>query len=373
MKNPSFAVKQYGKMAVQRGILPVVYNRYRRRPIDEKLVVFADSHNDTLPFHMMLMRQEMARRGYRISECTANFGKLGVSDLMREMTRFMELYAQAKYVILCDYYLPAASCDKRPETKVLQLWHAGGCLKKFGCDAAEDIPPMYRGSVTKNFDLVTVSAPKCVPAFASALGLPEQRVEPLGISRTDSFFDDTFCQDCRESFYRRYPHLQGKKLILWAPTFRGNAGNPTIVGREAVEHLQKQLGEDYHVLIKLHPHADGKAGVSNCEISTHRLLPVIDLLITDFSSILFDYSLFNKPAVLYAPDYDEYVRGRGFYMNFETDLPYPIVKSERNLCNAVRQALFYPDTEGLERFRQTFMGSCDGQATKRIADRIESL
>ena len=60
-------------------------------------------------------------------------------------------------------------------------------------------------------------------------------------------------------------------------------------------------------------------------------------------------------------------------MNFETDLPYPIVKSERNLCNAVRQALFYPDTEGLERFRQTFMGSCDGQATKRIADRIESL
>lgn len=353
--------------------MPFIYNRHRNTPIDEKLVLFADAHNDKLPLNMEQMYAEMTNKGYHIVQCISNFGKQGFLTSTKRMVSFMKLYAKAKYVFICDYYLPVSSCDKRPETKVIQLWHAGGMLKKFGYDSADDIPPMYRGSVIRNYDLVTVSAPKCVPAFASAMGLPHSKVEPLGISRTDSFFDEQFRTECREDFFRQYPQLKGKRLILWAPTFRGNAGNPEILGMEAIQALQKQLGDDWFVLIKLHPHAEDKLHFSNCDIPTHRLLTVVDLLITDFSSIIFDYALLEKPAVMFAPDYDDYVRGRGFYMDFKTDIPYPLVTRDSDLYEAVLHTANTPSDERIAAFRQTFMGSCDGNATQRILERIQRL
>ncbi|MDD5952121.1 MAG: CDP-glycerol glycerophosphotransferase family protein [Oscillospiraceae bacterium] len=373
MKKLGFAVKQYLKMFVQRVFLPAVYNRHRKAPIEEKLVLFADGHNDRLPIHMERIYDEMRRQGYDTVQCVSNFGTQGFTASLRQMVSFMELYAKAKYVFLCDYYLPVSSCDKRPETKVIQLWHAGGMLKKFGYDSPDDIPPMYRGKMIRNYDLVTVSAPKCVPAFASAMGLPQSKVEPLGISRTDCFFDEAFCRECKAEFYRQYPELTGKRLILWAPTFRGNAGDPIVYGMEAVEKLQEQLGDDWFVLRKLHPHAEGKLHGSNCTIPTHRLLTVVDLLITDFSSIIFDYSLLDKPAVMFAPDYDEYVRQRGFYMDFRKDIPYPLVTEDSALYEAVLTSYHTPANAKTAAFRQAFMGSCDGNATARILKRAASL
>ena len=373
MKKLGFAVKQIGKMFVQRVFLPFIYNRCRKAPIEEDLVLFADSHSDTLPLNLEQMHDEMERQGFRTVVCATNFSKRGFGGTVKAMVSFMQLYAKARYVFLCDYYLPVSSCDKRPETKVIQLWHAGGMLKKFGYDAADDIPPMYRGQAIRNYDLVTVSAPKCVTPFASAFGLPESKVEPLGISRTDSFFDPAFLKDCRDDFDRQYPQLKGKRLVLWAPTFRGNAGDPQILGLEAIRGLQDKLGDDWFVLIKLHPHAEEKYGASNCAIPSHRLLPVADLLITDFSSILFDYALLEKPAVVFAPDYDDYVQTRGFYMDLKGDAPYPLVTREADLRDAVLQAAEAADDDSLAQFRETFMGSCDGHATKRIAARAQRL
>lgn len=94
-------------------------------------------------------------------------------------------------------------------------------LKKFGYDSEEDISSHFKGSVTRNFDLITVSSKECVKAFVSAFRLKEDIVKPLGVSRTDVFFDESYNEQCRREFFERYPDYKGKKIVLYAPTFRG--------------------------------------------------------------------------------------------------------------------------------------------------------
>ena len=373
MKKLTFVIKQFAKMFLQQVFLPLIYRRYRGQQTDDRLVVFADAHNDTMPASMEPLCQAMEEDGYHVVKCISDYGSQSFSESTKQMIAFMKLYAKAKYVVICDYFLPVSSCSKREETKVIQLWHAGGAFKKFGYDAPDDIPPYYKGSVTKNYDLVSVSAPRCIPFYASAFRLPEEKVEPLGVCRTDIFFDRAYLAACRKAFDAQYPEDAGKKLLLWAPTFRGNAGDPVTLGFDAVAALQAQLGDGWKVLIKLHPHAEQKTPRSNCTIPTQQLLPITDLLVTDFSSILFDYSLFGRPAVLFAPDYDSYAADRGFYLDCKKDLPYPVVTENDGLYDAVQHAIHASSKEQIEIFRHAYMENCDGHATARILNRMKAL
>ena len=215
-----------------------------------------------------------------------------------------KLYAVSQTVVICDNFLPAASCRKRKGTKVIQLWHAGGALKKFGYDTADDIPAYYKGNVMANCNLVTVSAKRCIEPFSSAMRLPCQRVKATGISRTDLYFDENFNRECREHFFEEYPEAKGKKIVLWAPTFRGNAGVAGVKGLKEIQRMSwKKLKATHYFIIKLHPHTQVHLAGSDCEILTEELLPAADVLITDYSSILFDAMIYKLPIVLFVPDF----------------------------------------------------------------------
>ena len=124
--------RKYIKMFMQGVVLPLFYCLHRWKPIDPRLVIFADSHHDSLPFSMERMRDEMRARGFTIMECVSDYQARGAISAFRSMTAFMRYYARARYVFICDYFLPAAACRKKKETEVIQLWHSGGLMKKFG-------------------------------------------------------------------------------------------------------------------------------------------------------------------------------------------------------------------------------------------------
>ena len=368
-----FQVKQTIKQAVQNVVLPVCYRVNRGRAVDPKLVVFADAHHNSRPAAMELLYRKLKEQGdFRIVEHYLDYGSAGAAAVAQHSMRFMQLYACAGYVIICDNFLPVASCEKRQETKVIQLWHACGCYKKFGYDAKDDIPPDYHGAnVYRNADLVTVSGEAPVSAFASAMRLPEHCVRPLGVSRTDLYFREKWRERCRKRFYEKYPEAQRKKVVLWAPTFRGNAGMPELVAPD-LGKLQQELGEDYIVLARLHPHM--MAGLERhslqdfaCEIPTEELYPVVDVLIADYSSLIYEYLLFGKPLVLYVPDLEEYRTRRGFYMAPE-EIPARIVTQEQDLVRAVQEAGKEETETKREKFLSTYMGACDGKATDRIVE-----
>ena len=390
--NIRFQLKQFIKQAVQNLVLPVCYNLQRCRKTDPKLVVFADAHHDSRPAAMELLYHRLKKDGsWKIIEHYLDYGQAGAAGVAKPSVRFMGLYARAVFVVICDNFLPASSCRKKKETKLIQLWHACGCYKKFGYDAKDDIPENYHGAnVYRNADLVTVSGKAAAGPFSSAMRLPESCVQPLGVSRTDLYRSKTWILRCEERFYSQYPQAKGKKVVLWAPTFRGNAGAPESINVD-LGQLQNDLGEEYLVLARLHPHMmrsaqhdasvsgkNGPAGSGHgtedtvegqvlCPIPTEELYPVTDVLIADYSSLIYEYLLFGKPVVLYCPDLETYRRRRGFYMDISS-IPGEIIVQggEKALATVVRKARTEPGK--MEDFLDRYMGACDGHATGRIIE-----
>lgn len=368
-----FRIKQIIKMIFQQAILPIIYNIYAVKPVIPNTVILADAHHDEIPFSMLAIKDELMHHPeLQITELYWNNSSCSVLGIFWNMARFMKKYATAETVIICDNFLPVASCQKRRGTSVIQLWHACGAFKKFGYDTSADIPSYYKGNVLANCDLVTVSSQICVKPFSSAMQLPEKAVRPVGVSRTDLYFNDTFNQACRDQFFSQYPDAQGKKIVLWVPTFRGNPGVASVKGLDDILRARDQLKDTHYFIIKLHPHTQAHIEGSNCSISSEELLPVADIVITDYSSILFDAMIYKHPLVLFVPDLDEYLDNRGFYLDYNT-LPglrarnleqlLQILTDEDLLHSSVNKV--YTD------FYDKYMASCDGHSTKRIMNYIK--
>ena len=362
-----FFVKQCLKMFVQNFLLPIIYKIYSRKPIDKDLVIFADAHNSEIPYSMKLMKEKISQRKFNIEECYTDYQSGSYIKIIFEMIRFMKLYAKAKYVFICDNFLPVSSCKKRKGTVVIQLWHAGGILKKFAYDTEDDIPSYYKGNVFKNYDIVTVSDECCIPVYESAMKLKRDVIRATGVSRTDYLFLDSYKDNCYKSFYEKYPQAKGKKIVLWAPTFRGKANDPFLLGQEYINKLKNELESEWFVITKVHPHLDTKKHISDSEIPTEELLPIIDILITDYSSIIFDYSLLNKPLLLFAPDYEEYIQKRGFYISYES-IPGRIVKEGELLYKELLNEYNNFNADEMIKFAKKYMGSCDGSCTEKLID-----
>lgn len=369
--NIKFFIKQLTKMTVQHIYLPFVYSIFRYQKPKKGLIIFADAHHNSLPFSMEKMHDEVSKlKDITICDMFFDFQKNGFKSLLIWMTKFMKTYAKAEYVFICDNFLPVSSCKKRKETKVIQLWHSGGLLKKAGYDSEDSVPSIYKGNVFGNYDLWTVSAPCCVDIISRSMKQPAGVVQATGISRSDIYFDENYNTQCRDDFFKAYPQAKGKKIILWVPTFRGNASEPKLMGEEDIDKASKELTDCFFIK-KLHPHFENKnSDKITCQIPSERLFAVADLLITDYSSIVFDYLAYSKPFVLFAPDLDEYEKNHGFYVDYKTSFPTTVAKNEKELINAIKTELESRNKADLEECYKYHMTFCNGNATERILKRI---
>lgn len=364
-------LRQILKMTVQNIVLPIAYRICCLQKIQPGMVILADGHSTKRPERMQLMYDGLLQRDYEVVEWYVDFQSMNYIKAMGKMLAFMKSYAKANYVVISDNFLPVSSCRKRKGTYVVQLWHGCGAFKKFGYDTEDDIPSDYIGNVFKNYDLVPVSGPRSVEPFTSAMRLEEGVCQPIGVSATDAYFDDEYNQSCRREFFERYPEAKGKRIMLWAPTFRGNAGDPQVCGEEVITKVRQGLEDEWYVITKYHPHMESKGMRSTTDIPTERLLPLTDLLITDYSSIVFHYAIYEKPMLFFAPDLDEYWNTRGFYLEYET-LPGEVVKDEQSLLEGIKKMDSSFDRDRMESFYQEYMVGCDGNATNRILDVMDT-
>ena len=290
------------KMAVQNLVLPPVYHLFALGKCDPDLVVFADAHHHKRPENMELLVRELEKRGDGIPadqrtggpcirELYLDYQDASFFAVLRHMLSFMRLYARAGTVVLCDNFLPAASCKARPETRVIQLWHACGALKKFGYDTREDIDPSYRGHVFRNTQVVTVSSPFSIAPFASAMRLDKSCILPVGVSRTDRFFDQKWIEMSKKEAFAEHPEWEGKKVVLWAPTFRGNAGDPGLISLN-MHALCEALGKEWAAGVCLHPHMKKELSGDDGKLCTRKsadhYFAAADVLIADISQ---EYSI----------------------------------------------------------------------------------
>ncbi len=293
----------------------------------------------------------------------------------------LKILAQNGIVLLDDHTPWIYPLTFANTTKVVQVWHSTGAFKRMGFARMGRRGSTKPHSLThRNYTHVIVSAKSVVPAFCEAFGLTEDKIYPIGVPRTDLFFDAETIQQMTEAFYQEYPRLQGKKLVLFAPTFRGDTRGDAHYPKEWFDPAAflDALPEDYVLGLKLHPFIEEKmpipAGYEHRIIDfshlreINPLLFVTHTLITDYSSVIFEYALLNKPIVFYLPDLAQYDRDRSFFYDFETYV-YGARCHEKSELPA---AVLNPQ-EGLQNrdlFMERFLGSCDGASTRRFVDGI---
>ncbi|MDD7114573.1 MAG: CDP-glycerol glycerophosphotransferase family protein [Lachnospiraceae bacterium] len=302
--------------------------------------------------------------------------------------------AEASVIILEDFYPQLHRLSIRRETKVVQLWHACGAFKTFGLTRTGKPGGAPQSSMNhRNYDFVSVSSEAIRGIYAEAFAIPTRKVKALGVPRTDCLFDWEYKKQRREQLYDKYPMLRDSHVVLFAPTFRGDGNKDARYPADAfdVNHFMEAMPDNTVCIVKHHPFVHQKVEVQpgwqdrvldlTGQDHINDLMLVSDLLITDYSSSVFEAALLELPMLFYAFDEEEYMASRDFYFAYEEMVPGPVEKTFRAMTKKAAKMLEEQGNaveedsdeskramgEKMDRFREAFLGALDGHSTERIS------
>ena len=366
-------------------LYPRIYKKYSKQPVDENKVVFVEIRLPSLTNSLQLLYDKL----YMETELDLHCHFLRNTFVSRKEYRerckaFIADIATAKYVFMDEATNVNGCFEMRPETVVTQLWHGCGAFKKFGFSTADAIfgasrKDMENYPFNKNYTHVTVSSPDVIWAYEEAMRYTHESgvVKALGSSRTDIFYDEEFIKSAFDELYEKFPAAKGKKVILYAPTFRGRvakAKSPNVLN---LNELYDVFGNEYVVIMKHHPLVRKRPAIPEelagsfavdftTDMSIETLLCVSDICISDYSSLVFEYSLFERPMIFLAHDLEDFFDWRGFYYDYDELTPGPVVKTTQEVIDYISDIDNLFDKQAVKDFRNKFMCSCDGHATERI-------
>lgn len=289
-------------------------------------------------------------------------------------TKKAHLLATSGYVFMNDNFMPLGYLNFRKETVIVQLWHAEGAFKKFGLDIEQPEAIRKREiAANKKLTYVVCSAEALVPIYASAFGVNENQVLPLGSPRADVLLRADNSEQLRKDFEKAHPECKGKKIVLYAPTFRDDPESDAhFLEKFDTQLFSRELSEEYALLVRLHPQVHGKLRLDGATDvtdykSVNELTLISDMLITDYSSVCMDFVLLDKPCIFFAPDLEEYTQRRPFYFDYEAYVPGDVARNTSELISCIRGAKL---SGKAEKFKQFNLSEVDLNSSKRIIKRI---
>ena len=266
---------------------------------------------------------------------------------------------------------------KRKNQKYIMQWHGGVALKRVEKDAEDKLGYKYLRKAHKDSEACDLMISGCgnqTDLIRSAFWYDKEILE-RGTPRNDVFFDTELHKSMRTKVCKYMGVSEDSKLVLYAPTFRKpRTIEPYRIDWTATTEAFKKFLNTENVVIMLRVHPN----MMNHDISSlfnapsvvdmtryhdmQELLCVSDVLITDYSSSMFDYSLLGRPCLLYARDLEAY--DRGYYHKF-SELPYPIAQSQEELINIIETFDHQAYQHALNDFMQNTIRICEkGEACK---------
>ena len=347
---------------------------------DPKLV-FCLMTNDAGPHsNVGMTARALKKEGCRFviydREARARAGKLGF------YFRYPRALAACSVILEDNILLPMAFLHFPANVQVIQLWHGTGTIKKFGQDANTGYLAKLERRANRTITHLIVNGPAQVSQYAGAFGIPAEKTAVTGLPRTDLLF--------AAAENRPASWFPGKKLILYAPTFRDNETEHPRMMLDP-ETFLSALPENCILGIRLHPFVAARyslpgavkadAGFSGpppaagtpvprvYDFSDYpdldRLLVQTDVLVTDYSSTAFDFAILDRPMIFYAYDLEQFrTESRGFYQDYETMVPGPVVRTTKEAAQAVLAG--DPEAERRHRFFRENFRYTDGHSTERV-------
>ncbi|WP_182199827.1 CDP-glycerol glycerophosphotransferase family protein [Paraliobacillus salinarum] len=255
--------------------------------------------------------------------------------------------ATCQHIFIDTYFGFLADIKFKPNVQCVQLWHAAGAIKKFGLldstvPSRSKIAQQRFNKVYEKFNYVVVGSEKMVTIFKESFGLNDSRILRTGIPRTDFFFDSSSQEEIKKEMIRKFPVIQDKKVILYAPTFRKDKLHLSNIELDIAE-MKKKLGDEFVFFLKLHPAITLNTTYNEDEFFVdvsknyhiNELLVITDVLITDYSSLPFEFALLKKPMVFFAYDLEQYQEETGLWDDYVSLVPGPVVTNTNDLIHVL--------------------------------------
>ena len=301
-------------------------------------------------------------------------GDKNVNVVKNNTPKFFITALKAKYWIT-NSSMERGLKFKKKQTIYINTWH-GTALKKMGKDINTSNP--VAKFKTTPADILYVQGQYDINFFVSAYNFDKNTMRLVGLPRNDEL-----CNVKEEEVIQIKKKLNlplDKKIILYAPTFREynyDINGCFIAPPIDIKKWESKLSKDYIVLFRAHYEVNKVLNIENNGFiynytdypSLNDLLKISDILISDYSSIMVDYSILERPIYAYTYDYEEYIEKRGMYVDLKKVLPNGIQEDEDSLLEQICSCNFKEQKAKTKKFKDKFVEKC-GSATKYIDEII---
>lgn len=279
--------------------------------------------------------------------------------------------ASSKVVIVDTYSIPVSCLTHKKDTRIVQIWHALGAVKKFGLQSvgkaqgrAEDVSRVL--CMHRNYDYVLAPSKATADVYCQAFGCGEENIKILSLPGVDSLLDG---ENRRAEFLSLNPEYEDKKIVAYIPTFRND---DDIYAQRLSEAFLHKTG--YALVVSAHPLsktvATGKYKF-NGDFTSRDLMKLCDVIITDYSACAIEGSLLNKPLYFYTPDYDVYLAEQGLNIDLKAELPFAVFEEANALISAIDGTKYAFQT--LSAFSGRYVENINTDNTERLTSFICSL
>ncbi|WP_418361422.1 bifunctional glycosyltransferase/CDP-glycerol:glycerophosphate glycerophosphotransferase [Streptomyces gilvosporeus] len=376
--------------------LRVYHEVFSKLPVRKGLVVFESHLGKQYSDSPRAIYEEMRRQGVEFEAVWAYAGKKpegfpkDATLVQRWGWQYLRALAQAEFWV--DNQGFPLKLTKRPKTTYIQTWH-GSALKRMGFDETRlkmqtrEEKAAYQEALDR-FDHFLIRSEHDVRTLARAFRLRPEVLLRAGYPRNDALVAARRAEEGgapreRGPLAKELGIPADKTVLMYAPTFRANA-NGSVRGFELpfdVEEFARRFGDRFVLLMRSHylnhvvlpPSVRGRVIDVTGHHDVTQLMQLADGLITDYSSVMFDYALLDRPILFFAYDYDEYVNeARGTYFDLKEKAPGPFLRTPGELFEAIEgfKAADAEHRDARRQFAAEFGEYDQGDAARQIVDRF---
>lgn len=353
----------------------IIYFFFKLLPTNNKKISFISRQSNDVALDFVLLKKELLKKEKDLE--IVELCKTIDSGIKNKIKYFFHIFKQmyhiatSKVVILDTYCIPICILKHKKDLVVIQMWHALGSLKKFGYSSL-DTTDGRSSKISKlmrmhaNYDYILTSSEASKPNFQEAFNAKKENMLVMNLPRVDYLKSKNIEKEIKKDFYKKYPKVdKKKKIILYCPTSRKNGELPL---EEIISSVDLKK---YTLILKLHDntnkiyYSEDKYYDSIC-FSGMQMLHVADYIITDYSAIVYEAAITQKPIYLYIYDYDKYIDERGLYLDYKKEMPGFMSKDIKEIIKNIESGKY--DRKKADKFIQKYIADLSINWTEKIAD-----
>lgn len=348
----------------------------------EKTILFMTEQNAVIASNLKAVSERMAARGMDKEYQILYSARPAAAEpqSVKSWVMLVKKMAQSGLIFIDDHAPLLDWLKLGDDTRLVQLWHAGAGFKSSGYSRWGHMGCPNVVSCHRQYVFGIAGSKNIAPFFSEVWGINDEQVLPTGMPRMDEFLREDYRREKTAELYEKYPMCKGKKVMLFAPTYRGRNKRDAHYPYELIDFqgLYDACGDEYVVLFKMHPWVSSKVPIEKKYKDKFRdvgnypnindLFYITDLLVTDYSSNIFEYSLMRKPMMFFAYDKIQYSFSRGFHRDYEASAPGKVCYTFEEFLDAfIRRDFEY---EKVERYIEHHFDYTDSNASDRVIDWI---